>query len=73
MKSGDSYLRDRQRDRSEVFKIKKARWAEHWIKQRYPVMLVIRTSDKKIRWFNATKYLQDKKEAGEWPCERDHF
>ena len=73
LKSGDSYLRDRQRDKAEVFDIKKRRWAEYWIKQKYPVMLVIRTSNRKIRWFNATKYLQAKKAAGEWPVRQIIF
>ena len=67
LKSGDSHLRDRQRDKVEVFDIKKPRWAEYWAAQRYPVMLVIRTSDGRIRWFNATQYLREKQATGEWP------
>ena len=73
LKSGDSYLRERQHDRTEIFDIKKPRWAEYWIQQKYPVMLVIRTSDKQIRWFNATKYLQEKKAAGDWPIRQIVF
>ena len=73
LKSGDSHLRDRHRDRVEVFDIKKPRWAEYWIAQAYPVMLVVRTSDKRIRWFNATQYLQQKKDAGEWPVNQIIF
>ena len=30
-------------------------------------MLVIRTSDGRIRWFNATEYLRKKQAFGEWP------
>ena len=41
-----------------MFTIKKKRQAEYWLSQAYPVMLVIRTSDGKIRWMNVTNYLQ---------------
>ena len=58
LKSGDSYLYQRKRDDVEVFTIKEARHAEYWLSQAYPVMLVIRTSDGKIRWMNVTEYLQ---------------
>jgi GTPase SAR1 family protein len=58
LKSGDSYLSHRRRDDVEVFNIRKERWAEYWLSQSYPVMLVIRTSDGKIRWMNVTNYLQ---------------
>ena len=57
LKSGDSYLYQRERDDVEVFTIKKPRHAEYWLKQKYPVMLVIRTSDGRIRWMNVTDYL----------------
>jgi hypothetical protein len=58
LKSGDSYLYQRKTDDKEVFTIKKARQAEYWQAQAYPVMLVIRTSDGKIRWMNVTDYLR---------------
>jgi GTPase SAR1 family protein/uncharacterized CHY-type Zn-finger protein len=58
LKSGDSYLRPRRRDEKEIFYIKNPRWAEYWQAQAYPVMLVIRTSDGRIRWMNVTEYLQ---------------
>jgi len=58
LKSGDSYLYHRQRDDVEVFTIKNPRHAEYWLAQAYPVMLVIRTSEGKIRWMNVTDYLQ---------------
>jgi len=73
LKSGDSYLRSRQRDKSEVFDIKKPRWAEYWIQHEYPVMLVIRSSDGQIRWFNATEYLKQKQAEGEWPVKQIVF
>ncbi len=59
LKSGDSYLQHRRRDDVEVFTIKKKRWAEYWLSQAYPVMLVIRTSDGRIRWINVTDYLRE--------------
>ncbi len=35
IKSGDSYLKKRQRDGAEVFQIKNPRWAEYWQQQAY--------------------------------------
>ena len=58
LKSGDSYLYTRKRDDTEIFTIKKPRHAEYWLSQAYDVMLVIRTSDGKIRWMNVTEYLK---------------
>ncbi|NJO37204.1 MAG: DUF4365 domain-containing protein [Rhizobiales bacterium] len=58
LKSGDSYLRRRKRDGAEVFDIRKDRHAGYWQAQEYPVMLVIRGSDEKIRWMNVTEYLK---------------
>lgn len=58
LKSGDSYLKKRERDGAEVFQIKKPRWADYWQQQAYPVMLVIRTSDGEIRWMDVSKYLK---------------
>jgi WD40 repeat protein len=58
LKSGDSYLHTRRSDGAEVFRIKKARWAEYWQQQAYPVMLVIRTSDGTIRWMDVSAYLK---------------
>lgn len=65
LKSGDSYLYKRRKDGKEVFKMKKQRYAEYWVSQAYPVMLVIRTSDNQIRWMNITEYLKRMKEAKE--------
>jgi hypothetical protein len=58
LKSGDSYIYHRERDNREIFTIKNSRHAEYWLSQAYPVMLVIRTSDGKIRWMNVTDYLK---------------
>jgi GTPase SAR1 family protein len=57
LKSGDSYLKKRERDGAEVFQIKNARWADYWQQQAYPVMLVIRTSDGEIRWMDVSAHL----------------
>jgi hypothetical protein len=57
LKSGDSYLRKRKKDGAEVFTIRKERWVDYWRQQAYPVFLVIRTSDGKIRWMDVTAYL----------------
>jgi hypothetical protein len=58
LKSGDSYLKTRQRDGAEVFQIKNERWVSYWQQQAYPVMLVIRTSDGEIRWMDVSAYLK---------------
>lgn len=58
LKSGDSYTYKRQDDNTEIFTIRKKSWAEHWLSQAYPVMLVIRSSDGQILWMNITEYLQ---------------
>jgi WD40 repeat protein len=60
LKSGDSYLDKRKRDKKEIFTIRKKRHAEYWQSHAYPVMLVIRTSDGEIRWMNITEYLKRK-------------
>ncbi len=61
LKSGDSYLYKRNEDGKEVFTIKNARHAKYWQAHKYAVMLVIRTSDKRIRWMNVTEYLRNQK------------
>jgi hypothetical protein len=58
LKSGNSYHRPRRRDEKEIFYIKEPSWAEYWQASKYPVMLVVRTSDGRIRWMNVTEYLQ---------------
>jgi hypothetical protein len=58
LKSGVSHLRYRQHDDSDIFDINNPRWAEYWQAHEYPVMLVIRTSDKNIQWMNVTDYLK---------------
>ena len=67
LKSGDSYLYQRERDAIEVFEIKHPRHAKYWQQHAYPVMLVIRTSDGVIRWMDVTRYLQEHTAPGKKP------
>jgi len=64
LKSGDSYLRERKRDGSEVFRIQKKRHAEYWREQAFPVLLVIRTADGEVRWMEIREYLRRESEDG---------
>jgi GTPase SAR1 family protein len=73
LKHGDSYLTPRKRDGGHIFRIKNPRWADYWIAHEYPVMLVIRTSDGRIRWVNATEELKQLKDAGHWPVTQIGF
>ena len=67
LKSGNSYLRTRQRDGCEVFDVKNERHLAYWINQPVDVYLVIRQTDERgeegtIRWMNVTRYLKDRKD-----------
>ncbi len=64
LKSGDSYLSKRKRDGAEIFKISKKRHADYWRKQSFPVFLVIRSSDGKIRWMEVRDYLRGATDNG---------
>ncbi|MBS1830102.1 MAG: DUF4365 domain-containing protein [Acidobacteria bacterium] len=64
LKSGDSYVKKRKSDGAEIFAIKNPRWADYWQQQAYPVMLVIRTSDKEIRWMDVSAYLKRESAGG---------
>ena len=64
LKSGDSYLKKRRGDGAEVYQVKKPRWADYWQQQAYAVMLVIRTSDDKIRWMDVSAYLKRESAGG---------
>jgi TIR domain/Domain of unknown function (DUF4365)/Ras of Complex, Roc, domain of DAPkinase/WD domain, G-beta repeat len=63
LKSGNSYLRTRRSDGSEIFDVKTDRHLEYWINQPVDVYLVIRQTDELrgqqvIRWMNVTGYLR---------------
>jgi hypothetical protein len=67
LKSGNSYLRMRKGDGSEVFDVSNERHLEYWISQPVDVYLVIRQKFKlsgveEIRWMNVTRYLKDRKD-----------
>ena len=64
LKSGDSHLSKRKRDGAEIFKISKKRHADYWQEQSFPVFLVIRTSDDKIRWMEIRDYLKSATDNG---------
>ena len=64
LKSGDSYLRERKGDGSEIFRITKARHADYWRKQMFPVLLVIRNSDGEVRWMEIRDYLKRASDGG---------
>lgn len=57
LKSGDSYIHEKK-DGTQIFYIKKPRWAEYWTCHEYPVMLVIRSSDGRIEWMEISEYLK---------------
>jgi GTPase SAR1 family protein/DNA-directed RNA polymerase subunit RPC12/RpoP len=67
LKSGNSYLRKRIGDGSEVFDVTNERHLEYWVSQPVDVYLVIRQTDEKngghaIRWMNVTRYLKARKD-----------
>ncbi len=66
LKSGNSYLRHRKRDGTEVFDVKNDRHLDYWINQPVDVYLVIRQTDDRsgngtIRWMNVTQHLKTRK------------
>jgi len=67
LKSGNSYLRTRKGDGSEVFDVSNERHLEYWISLPADVYLVIRQTDELtgqqvIRWMNVTRYLKARKD-----------
>jgi WD40 repeat protein len=67
LKSGNSYLRTRKRDGSEVFDVTNDRHLDYWINQPVDVYLVIRqkdemSGDETIRWMNVTRHLKSRKD-----------
>ncbi len=67
LKSGNSYLRTRQRDGREIFDVKNDRHLDYWINQPVDVYLVIRQTEERsgegaIRWMNVTRYLKSRKD-----------
>lgn len=58
LKSGDSYLRARERSGDLVFDVRKQRHLKYWVNQPADVYLVIRDGDGLIQWMNVTAYLK---------------
>ena len=67
LKSGNSYLRSRKSNGSDVFDVSNDRHLEYWINQPVDVYLVIRQTDELssqqvIRWMKVTRYLMARKD-----------
>ena len=73
LKSGDSFLRKRARDESEVFTIKNERHVRHWIEQAFPVMLVVRSSKGEVRWMEARDWLKRATDQAQKPVNQISF
>lgn len=58
LKFSDTYRQTWRSDGKEVFTFTDPRDAECWHAQEHPVMLVIRTSEGRVRWMNVTEYLR---------------
>jgi len=73
LKSGDSYLRERKRDGAEIFTIKDERHARYWMAQKFPVLLVIRSSGGEVRWMEISSYLRRESDNGKKPVKQIVF
>ena len=73
LKSGDSYTRKRKKDGAEVFTIKDERHARYWMAQRFPVLLVIRTSEGEVRWMRIDDYLKRESDKVKKPAKQIVF
>jgi len=60
LKSGDSYVRVRERDGQEIFDVKNERHLKYWVSQPCDVHLVIADSRWLVRWMNVTRYLNQR-------------
>jgi Domain of unknown function (DUF4365) len=73
LKSGDSYLRERKSDSSEIFTIKEERHARYWMAQKFPVLLVIRNSEGEVRWMEVRDWLKRASDDGKKPVKQIVF
>jgi hypothetical protein len=71
LKSGNSYLRWRKRDRKLIFDIPKKRHIDYWQAQRYDVFLVILDGENQLRWMNVSRYLRERRDAASRQVEFD--
>jgi hypothetical protein len=80
LQAGNSHLRTRKNDGAEIFDIKEPRWVEYWLKQPFPVMLVIGTFPEdiersgrqkqpfeKVRWMEISSVLRRDVATGKTP------
>jgi hypothetical protein len=72
LKSGESYLK-RKSDGIEIFFIPKKRYSNYWMKQAFPVLLVIRNSAGEIRWMEVRDYLKRESDNGKKPVKQINF
>jgi len=73
LKSGDSYLRIRKLDGEETFTIKDERHARYWMAQKFPVLLVIGTSNGEVRWMEVRDWLKRATNNGQTPVKQIVF
>ncbi len=73
LKSGDSYLRERKSDGSEVFAIRDERHLRYWMAQKFPVLLVIRNSEGEVRWMEVRDWLKNASDNGKKPVKQIVF
>lgn len=59
LKSGDSHLRPRKSDGREIFRIRRRDHAEYWMKQVFPVFVVLANSRGEARWMEVRDHLRD--------------
>lgn len=86
LKSGNSHL-EKRKDGTEIFRIKKQRWVDYWLKQPCPVMLVIGTFAQEddllggkeklefaeVRWMEISSYLKQASQDGTKPVNLIEF
>ena len=65
LKSGDSYLTMRKRDKAEIFKIPEQRHATYWMNHESPVLLIHRSSQGIVRWMEVRDHLKKITNNGE--------
>jgi WD40 repeat protein len=87
LKSGNSHLRTRVKDGAEIFEIREQRWVDYWLKQPYPVMLVVGSfavddeclarKDKlefaDVRWMEISSVLKRESQNGRKPVKQIEF
>lgn len=63
-RAGDAHLRKRKKDGVELFRIEDMGMAEGWLHRHYPVMLVVCTSDGRVRWMDVKATLLRLRKTG---------